>query len=220
MKELQEGLNKLLKTNLQVDGIIGPKSKLAIDNLRKKIEIIFKEKGYTFNFSNLVCIRLDDIFDNKFTDVCFINIGERNYAFPCSTLAGHWGVGSVFNPSWIDGVFGVGVIKEGYYKQAYQLNTGWWTGLPFLMQIADFEYYRDGNKDTILDRGKVYKGKKGFNFHSWKGFVGNVVNNLSQGCIVFSEVVYNSIIPLLSQLSLYYNNQIDFCLLNGKDFEI
>lgn len=219
MKELQTALNILLNENLVVDGLIGQKSQHAINKLRGKIEQIFKKNGWAFNHSNLVCIRIDDVFDNKFTDIGFVNIGSQNYAFNMSTLAGLYGKGNVFSPNWIDGVFGVGVVKEGNYPKAYQLNTGWWTGKPFLLQIADFEYYRDGNLDTIVDRKKVYKGKKGFNFHSWAGFVGNIVNNLSQGCMVVQLPIYESlVIPLFNQLAKEYKNEIDFTLLNKKYF--
>jgi hypothetical protein len=221
MKELQSALNTLLNENLIVDGLIGVKTQNAINKLRGQIEKDFKKKGYQFNHSNLVCIRLDDVFDNKFTDICFVNIGTQNYAFNISTLAGLYGKGNVFNPNWIDGVFGVGVVKEGNYPKAYQLNTGWWTGLPFLYQIADFEYYRDGNLDITLNRAKVYKGKKGFNFHSWRGFIGNVVNNLSQGCMVAQQSTYESLsIPLFQQLAKDYKNEIDFTLLHKRDFTI
>lgn len=224
MKELQASLNELLKgkiTPLVVDGIIGRNTRNSIDILRSRLEKIYIEKKYTWNENNLICIRLDDIFDNQFTDICFINIANQNYSFPMSTLAGLNGVGNVFNPNWIDGVFGVGVVKEGYYKEAYQLNTGWWTGLPFLMQIADFEFYRDGNRNITLDRGQIYKGKKGFNLHSWAGFFGNVVNNLSQGCMVFRADIYTSqVVPLLNILANKYNNKIDFCLLHKNDLDL
>jgi peptidoglycan hydrolase-like protein with peptidoglycan-binding domain len=221
MKELQEALNTLTNGNLKVDGLVGQQTQNAINKLRGQIERIFKRRGYSFNNSNLVAIRMDDVFDNKFTDICFVNIGTQNYAFNISTLAGLYGKGNVFNPNWIDGVFGVGVVKEGNYQKAYQLNTGWWTGLPFLFQIADFEYYRDGNLDITLNRAKVYKGKKGFNFHSWKGFVGNVVNNLSQGCMVAQQPIYESLaIPLFRELSKEYKNQIDFTLLQKRDFAL
>lgn len=228
MKLLQNGLNKLIGSKLNSllveDGFIGLKSQNAMNILRKEVEFIFKRKGYDWRADgNLVAIRLKTDrqykFSNRFVDIGLITVGNQTHCFEMSTVAGLYGQGNVLSPNWIDCVYGVGVVKEGQYKKAYQLNGNWWTGHKFLMQIADFEFYRDGNLDTILDRGKVYKGKKGFNFHSWIGFVGKLVNNLSQGCMVTeSQTWVNIVLPLLERLATMQNNEIDFTLLGEDDF--
>lgn len=225
---LQKGLNKLIGNKLiellVEDGIIGNKSRFAFNILRKEIESIFKRKNYHWRQdSNLVAIRLKTDrqykFSNRFVDIGFITVGNETYCFEMSTVAGLYGVGNVLSPNWIDGVFGVGVVKENQYPKAYSLQGNWWTGYNFLFQIADFEFYRDGNLNDVLDRGTIYKGKKGFNFHSWLNFASKFVNNLSQGCMVTDAKTWlNIVLPQLERLATLQNNQIDFTLLNEDDF--
>jgi len=225
---LQEALNKLIGARLPepliCDGIVGKKTTLAYDTLAKASAEVFKKKGYVWSAeANLIAIRVKTDrqykFSNRFVDIGLITIGDVEICFPMSSVAGLYGKGNVLSPIWIDGVYGVGVVKEGQYKGAYSLNSAWWSGLKFLMQVEDFDYYRDGNLDTKLNRLKVYRGKKGFNFHSWRGFVGAVVNNLSQGCMVTEQAVWtNTVLPLLERVAVIYKNKIDFTLINEDDF--
>lgn len=228
MLNLQIGINKLVGSKLPKllteDGIIGKKTREGVEILRSEVEAIFKRKGYVWNKDgNLVAIRLKTEraykFSNRFVDIGLVTLGQNEEAFQMSTVAGLYGRGNVLNPIWIDGVFGVGVVKEAQYRKAYELNGAWWTGRKFLKQIADFFFYRDGNLDLNLDRGKIYSGIRGFNFHTWLKFWGKLVNNLSQGCMVTEEWVWlNIVLPYLERLAVIYSNQIDFTLLNEDDF--
>jgi hypothetical protein len=222
MRLLQRGLNQLLGNKivpLVEDGIVGKNTRNATKVLRQETVSRMERKGYVIDKSGteIVGIRLG-AFTNTFKDVGLIIIGEQEYAFPMSTVAGLYGKGNVMNPNWIDGVYGVGVIKEGQYLDCYNLQGPWWSGENFLYQIRNMDFYRDGDLDTEIDRNQVYTGIKGFNFHSWARFEADEVNNLSQGCQVTIVSVWNEIVePLLYKLH-EAQGDITYTLLHLDDF--
>lgn len=194
-------VKQLMKNGLTLDGIIGPISKACLFILHRRIEKLYKEKGYTKeknNSLNLIGVRMSHKYTNKFTDFyifCYPNSHTITRIVPCSTKPGLYGLGNIFNPRWIMGKFGTAVMKPGQYKEAYTLQSGWWSGRPFLYQVGRVEIYRDGNKDLKIDREIKQSGFFGINHHSWKNFISNFVNNLSQGCQVFKARVLDYVVP-------------------------
>jgi len=210
----QSALNVLLGKSLVVDGVLGGESKKAIQELTTKLGGIMQRKGYSPVLSRtLVGIRMDDTYTNKFTDYGILFSGETCLIFPMSTKAGF---SYVKNKQYIDGVKGCACLVEGQYKGIWQYRSDGWSGDPYLMQVKPVNIYRDADMDDTITHGQIFTGLYGINFHSWKGFLANMVQNLSAGCQVMQEDYLMALMPYLKEMSAQGN--IDYTLIHHKDF--
>lgn len=146
------------------------------DRIRRAVEAL----GYTwfsrgaFNL-NMVAIRLVDSFDNRFSDVLTVTWnderGQLQYLeIPWTTRPGTLGQGGVFSPiTTTDGVTGAAVLVPGQYRGCWQFVDSFtaWPAIayPYMQQVAPMQFWRDGNRDTVLDKGRVYEGLIGCNCH-------------------------------------------------------
>ena len=115
----------------------------------------FFEKGdYNINF---VPIRLDDKFDNKFSDVLcllyFVDGVPNIKQFKYTTLAGTLGIGGEQNPLTKEqtgtDTDGVAVVLEGQYLKGLRYCVGG-SRYPFTQyfkQITAYNYLRDNDKN-------------------------------------------------------------------------
>ena len=71
-----------------------------------------------------------------------------------------------------------------------------------------------------IDRIGEQTGLFGINHHSWRGFAGELLGNLSEGCVVFKPSVLKLLVPDWRIASTEQSDKIDFTLLNIKDFKI
>lgn len=228
VRYLQKACNQLLKDTLVVDGVKGALTTIAEIKLQEKLIQLFMSKSYRLEELNLVGIRMSDTYTNKFSDWCIVFSNSPVYEkkivsiIPISTLPGVYGVGAIMNPQWIAGKFGTAVLKEGQYYNVYRLyNTQrGWSGAPYLMQEGNkVTVYRDGNRTWSLDRVEEHSGYFGINFHTWKGYGAEIVNNLSLGCQVTKQSDMNLIVPTFIEMT---NNDQDrlitYTLLHATDF--
>lgn len=183
MKNLQELL--VIKGLLQfkdIDGIIGPKTILAT---QKYITKEINKRGWIMPITDLLFIRLDQTLTNTYDDIAIrFNNGKIDKIFSCSTTAGDY---YIFNPITDGGITGTGIVAEQQVLKAHQFITSanWkslWLGGPYMNQVNPIKYYRDGNKNRVLDKGTVYTGVKGFNQHH--GGNENIIYNWSAGCFI------------------------------------
>lgn len=215
--------NKIVASIIDEDGIMGDvQTKPA---MKKLFEI--------FNFDK-VCItgvRKDDIFTDLATDYFVIPDYENKiaYAIPGSTKPGSAGV---YSPKWIQGVLGVAVMVEGFYKKMWKWVTSsnhstLWSGAPYGHQVGcAVRYLRDGDKNNIITRGTIYSGFIGLNFHSYRnwrnGWMWQLVNkifNVSEGCQVIPYDYYIEVLPLIDKAATKEEGFISYNLLKFQDIK-
>lgn len=181
MKNLQELLNSK-GYNLLVDGIAGPKTLACTEEY--VLNEIDKRK-WLRPINDFVWLRLDDKLTNTLDDICVRFKGKHvDKVFPCSTTAGDF---YIFNPLTVGGITGTAVACEQQVLNSHLFTTAkdWktlWLGGPYFQQVRAISFYRDGNKDRILDKGKVYKDLIGLNFHHCG--TEQFINNWSASCLV------------------------------------
>jgi len=131
----------------------------------------------------LLFVRMSEIFDNTLSDFCFYLDVKKELllCMKCSTKAGKFYVN---NPITFGGITGTAVLKEGFYKDSHTVIGNYRFGIYDyeLLQTNSVDYYRDGNRDDKIDRGKIYNGLVGINVHT--SGLRNIVDNWSAGCLV------------------------------------
>lgn len=210
----QKACNDLIGSNLVVDGDIGPKSQDAIKSLFEKLKYIFSDRSYVWSDNNLIGVRMSDVFTDEFTDYGIITISDTLYAYPISTKPGSRYLEKPENPD------GCACLLEGQYPKMWEFKDvfGGWSGDPYCQQVNRCFIIRQKDKkvgDEIDRSVKPILGNFGINYHSWKGFNGAKVGNLSAGCNVMDEsVLVGEIHDLLKKLPV----QIDYTLIHKKNF--
>jgi hypothetical protein len=235
--------------NLKPDGIVGEKTfkkllefaqfpskefNLSIPTLldvvnRKNYDL--DERLYRVN---IIGIRMDDVYDNRFSDKCVLlwkneKMEWESRTFKWTTMAGTLGTGGVFNPFTVRGKTAVGILKEGYYPQVWQFVDSYkaWLLYPYLYQIGKFDIYRDGNRNDVLERWMPVETSEwdGFNCHrmSSNGIDTDIVNfawvTWSAGCQGAPEPTFRNVVDLIRISSkLTKKSVFDYMLLHKDDF--
>jgi len=189
-----------------IDGIVGP---LTLGGAKAWIDAEMNIRGWVKPVNDLVWIRTDQSFDNKFADyVVRFNNRVADMILPCSTTPGDF---YIFNPLTVGGITGAAVACEQQVIGSHKFVTSgtWsslWLGAPYFYQSGAIEIYRDGNKDRKLDKAVKTKGWYGINFH--RGGVGSFVDNWSAGCMVVPDARWFEAIKIFSA-----NQLINFTLI-------
>jgi hypothetical protein len=189
-----------------IDGIVGP---LTLGGAKDWIDAEMNIRSWVKPVNDLVWIRTDQSFDNKFSDyVVRFNNRIADMILPCSTTPGDY---YIFNPLTVGGITGAAVACEQQVIGSHKFVTSgsWsslWLGAPYFYQSGAIEIYRDGNKDRKLDKTVKTKGYYGINFH--RGGVGSFVDNWSAGCMVVPDARWFEAIKIFSA-----NQLINFTLI-------
>ena len=207
----QAGADSIINAGLTIDGSQGPATTNALHELISKLKIYFTHKNYEWFDSMLIGIRTNDEYTNKFTDWGILINGEQVYIVPISTKPG---ASYQKNPVYIAKVHGCACLVPGQYKGMWKYSNSGWSGDPYLMQVAPVTIYRDSSMGNIIDKTKTDTGLFGINFHSWKGFGIDFVQNLSAGCQVMDEIYLLDIMPILQKLT----GAITYTLIDFSDF--
>lgn len=196
----------------------------------------YQKKSYKLNEEqykiNLLGIRKDNFFDNRFSDRLIIfwknekNDWEKK-EFEWTTMPGTLGRGGVFNPKTVEGMTGVAVLVEGQYLDTWKFyNTYYgWLGYPFFQQVKPLKIKRDNTKDAISEYDTPQQeGLYGINIHRMSGngrherYVNNAYTTWSIGCQGAPEPVFREIVRL-SQISQKYHGDIfSYTLMHREDF--
>lgn len=185
MKNLQTILKDKGYYSGNVDGIIGP---LTLSGTKQFITDLISIRKWQQPQTEFVWLRLTKTFDNKFSDVCVrFNRTIADMILPCSTKAGNF---YVYNPITSGGITGTAVATEQQVLNSHKFITSgtWsslWLGAPYFYQSGVIEIYRDGNKNTTIDKNIKTKGLFGINFH--RGGIGSIVDNWSAGCLIVPD---------------------------------
>jgi hypothetical protein len=169
-----------------IDGIVGP---LTLAAAKQFIDAEMDLRGWVKPVNDLVWIRTDQKFDNKFADICVrFNNRIADMVLPCSTTPGDY---IVFNPLTVGGITGSAVACEQQVIGSHKFVTApnWkhlWLNAPYFFQAGAIEIWRDANKDRNLDKNVKTKGWYGINFH--RGGIGHAVDTWSAGCLVVPDV--------------------------------
>jgi hypothetical protein len=189
-----------------IDGIVGP---LTLTATKQWIDAEMNIRGWVKPVNDLVWIRTDQTFDNKFSDyVIRFNNRIADMIMPCTTTPGDY---YIFNPLTVGGITGAAVACEQQTIASHRFTTSanWkslWLGAPYFYQIGAVEIYRDGNKDRNLDKSTKTKGFYGINFH--RGGIGSAVDNWSAGCMVVPDARWFEAIKIFQP-----NQLINFTLI-------
>jgi hypothetical protein len=206
MKNFQKLLKDRGYYSGAIDGIVGP---LTLGGAKQWIDAEMNIRGWVKPVNDLVWIRTDQSFDNKFADyVVRFNNRVADMILPCSTTPGDF---YIFNPLTVGGITGAAVAAEQQVIASHKFVTSgtWsslWLGAPYFYQSGAIEIYRDGNKDRNLDKAVKTKGWYGINFH--RGGIGSFVDNLSAGCMVVPDARWFEAIKIFQP-----NQLINFTLI-------
>jgi hypothetical protein len=200
----------------------------------------FEQGDYNLN---LIAVREDDVFDNKFSDSLHIAYKENGVwkmpSFRFTTLAGTLGFGGEKAPLTAadtgTGVDGVAIILEGQYPQAYKyVSNGWrYPFTEYLDQVKPFDYLRDNDKNGVVSRKTAIRQSGNFKtcFHgmSWLNkdgsysdseFVNYVGSPYSQGCIGSPAVVmFGEIMPIVRKAVKTCGLLFTPTILHASDFK-
>jgi hypothetical protein len=206
MKNFQKILKDRGYYSGAIDGIVGP---LTLTATKQWIDAEMNIRGWVKPVNDLVWIRTDQTFDNKFSDyVIRFNNRVADMIMPCTTTPGDY---YIFNPLTVGGITGAAVSCEQQTIASHRFTTSanWkslWLGAPYFYQIGAVEIYRDGNKDRNLDKSTKTKGFYGINFH--RGGIGSAVDNWSAGCMVVPDARWFEAIKIFQP-----NQLINFTLI-------
>lgn len=168
-----------------IDGIVGPKTLAATQQF---ITDLINNRKWKQPVTEFVWLRLIKDFDNRFSDVCVrFNRTIADMIMPCSTRAGNF---YVYNPITTGGITGTAVATEQQVINSHKFITSgtWstlWLGAPYFYQAGAIDIYRDGNKNTTIDKNIKTNGLYGINFH--RAGIGSIVDNWSAGCMVVPD---------------------------------
>ena len=206
MKNFQQILKDRGYYQGNIDGIVGP---LTLAATKQWIDAEMNIRGWVKPVNDLVWIRTDQTFDNKFADYCVrFNNRIADMVMTCSTTPGDV---SIFNPTTVGGITGSAVACEQQVIGSHKFVTApdWkhlWLNAPYFFQAGAIEIWRDGNKDRKIDKNVKTKGWYGINFH--RGGIGHAVDTWSAGCLVVPDKIW------FEAIKIFQNNQlINFTLI-------
>lgn len=168
----------------------------------QKIKKGIEDNGYMFfttkNYNlNIIFERTSNEITNRFTDKChilyYVNGVETYKCSPCTTKPGI--KGSIDSPITYEGITGTSIIIPNQYRGTWQYNPGIATkkypwNVPFLEQVKPISYWRDGDRDLVIDEVQRQDNKIfGTHIHamSQKGVTGYSIDNWSLGCMGMEE---------------------------------
>jgi hypothetical protein len=201
-----------------------------------ELKEVMERKKYKFFLSNLSlnCIweRTSDEITNHFTDflhIAYLQLNPKSkllksvvITIPTTTKPGL--KGSILEPTTVNGVTGTAIIKPGQYLGTWEFrDTSFeFSKYPYFRQIGLIDYWRDGDKDTHIDKIQDQENKLfGTHWHimSQIGTYGSgQVNNWSLGCMGAAEPEFKKILPIIRKSVKLYGNKFSGTILESKDF--
>lgn len=192
-----------------------------------ELKNVFSKKGYQLREDNKLNIigvrRRDGIVSNRFDDILVLywNInGQEVIKYYNITTD----PGVAFKPLSTYDPDGIAIMKEGNYKNVYEL--GLYNGYEVLRQAGAISFFREKwpskNKKYKFDNSTLITKIIGAHIHRASGENVSVnVNNWSEGCQVFADPdQFSEFIGIVKGfISEFSQNKFDYTLLNELDFE-
>lgn len=189
-----------------IDGIVGP---LTLGGAKQWIDSEMNIRGWVKPVTDLVWIRTDQSFDNKFSDyVVRFNNRIADMVMACSTTPGD---NIIFNPLTVGGITGSAVACEQQVIGSHRFVTApdWrhlWLNAPYFFQAGAIDIWRDNTRDRKLDKTVKTRGWYGINFH--RGGIGHAVDTWSAGCLIVPDKIWFQAIKIFRP-----NQLINFTLI-------
>ena len=189
-----------------IDGIVGP---LTLAGAKQWIDAEMNIRGWVKPVNDLVWIRTDQTYDNKFSDyVVRFNNRIADMVMVCSTTPGDQ---IIFNPLTVGGITGSAVACEQQVIGSHKFVTDpdWkhlWLNAPYFYQAGAIEIWRDNTRDRKLDKTVKTKGWYGINFH--RGGLGFAIDTWSAGCLIVPDKIWFEAIKIFKP-----NQLINFTLI-------
>lgn len=191
-----------------------------------------KAKGYAwfegaYNL-NYIWERTSDDFTNKFTDFLHVCYQETKdgagtiLTIPVTTKPGT--KGSVLDPITVRGVTGTAIIKPGQYRGSWQFRDTFdeFSKYPYFRQVKPIDYWRDGDKDLVVDRVNDEEDKINVTHWHIMSQVNKIgsgqVNNWSLGCMGGIEDEFEKILPVTRKSVAIYGLNVTGTIMESKDF--
>jgi hypothetical protein len=162
-----------------------------IEAAYKKLKFPFYKGNFNLNFGVIrtditggLC-QAEDLFNDLFF-VAYMEDGKPKVHQYVGTIDP--GKLALLDPSFEEAKkHGTAIIAEGYHKGCYAVGyhgTGTWKHLA-LRQVGNMTYYRDNNRDTIIDMVGKREGQYFTNHHCASLVKPNrVIGRYSEGCAV------------------------------------
>lgn len=165
------------------DGVDGSPGKLTRNAAFKWAKKTVKASGAVWFRDNLVELRMNDTYTDRFSDICLVISNDECVALiPWTTKPGKYWVN---NPVTVGGITGTGCVVEGQTIDSHQFvkrGVAKWNWGGFFKQIAPLFVYRDGNKNNILDKTMKQVAPTWYGFFIHSMGLGNIIWNWSAGC--------------------------------------
>lgn len=197
----------------------------------EQIKAAVKAKNYVFFEGdlnmNLIFERTNDLITNHFTDWLHLTYQENGenkvLSLPATTKPGL--KGSILEPVTVAGVTGTAIIIPGQYRGAWKwmdIYTGF-SQYPYFQQIGLINYWRDGNKDMILDHvqeqdNKLF-GTNGHRMSNNNTYGSGEVNNWSLGCMGSPEPEWRKILDPIRKSIPKWGKVFTVTLMETADFD-
>lgn len=178
---------------------------------------------------NFVWERTNDEITNRFTDllhVCWCGPGPAGtniLTIPATTKPGL--KGSILEPVTVAGVTGTAIIKPGQYINAWQFKDTdkEFSHYPYFRQIGPVDYWRDGDKDQLIDKVQDQEDKLfGTHWHvmSQKDTYGSSqINNWSLGCMGAPEPEYKKILNVVRESVKIHGPKFTGTIIESKNIK-
>lgn len=131
--------------------------------------------------------------------------------------------GSLDSPVTVQGITGTAIIKEGQYLSTWKFKDTFkeFSKYPYFRQIKGIDYWRDGNKNRLIDKIN-FQAQKIFGTHWHKmsnvGTYGSgLVNNWSLGCMGCPEPVWKTILPIVRDSVKLYGDVFSGTIICSED---
>ncbi len=197
----------------------------------EKIMSAVKAKGYKFFEAegdiNMIWERTSDIITNRFTDWLHVTYKENGIGkvltIPSTTKPGI--KGSTDSPITYEGITGTAIIIPGQYRKCDRFEDTY-TGFskyPFMRQIGPINYWRDGDRDQIVDHVQEQDNKI-FGTHCHKmspngNYGSGLIDNWSLGCCGAPEPEWIKILPIIRKSIPLWGNIFTRTIMESIDFK-
>jgi hypothetical protein len=155
-----------------------------MDYSKSAIVSALTKKHYTIyegNILNLIGIRKDLEYTNKFDDRFCVFTDNIFLIFDCTTDAGMYYTKNFSNPR------GTAVLKPDQYTNSHKIGKHK-NDYSALVQARPLTVYRDTNMDTKIDYKEPDTGMFGINIHRANAYSRSIqVDKWSAGCTVFAD---------------------------------
>lgn len=146
---------------------------------------------------------------------------EKVLTIPATTKPGV--KGSLDSPITVEGFTGTAIIAEGQYLSAWEFRdtTREFSKYPYFRQVEKINYWRDGNKDRLIDRINKFVSKLwGTHWHKMSNvgtYGSGLVNNWSLGCMGAPEPEFKTILPLVRRSVNFFGSKFTGTVIVSED---